>query len=188
MLQVTRYMKLLACLGNPGKEYENNRHNAGFMFADYVVNKYQISNINYHYDKYLHSEISEIPIDNKSVFLIKPQTFMNASGESLSACIARFSPRISDDLFVIHDDLDIPLGKFKIQKGEGPKLHNGIESIEKHLKTKDFWRVRIGIDNRNSEKRIDGETYVLQDFTAEEKNILTTDIFPKILSRLKPLL
>ena len=77
-----------------------------------------------------------------------------------------------DDLIVAHDDLDIPLGKFKIQKGEGPRLHNGISSIEKALGSKDFWRIRIGVDNRDTAKRIDGETYVLQDFTRGEKAIL----------------
>ncbi len=181
-------MKLLVCLGNPGKEYENNRHNVGYMFADYVVNKYQISNIKYHYDKYLHSEISEIAINNKPIFLAKPQTFMNKSGEAVFSCVTRYALDSMRNLIVVHDDLDIPLGKFKIQKGEGPKLHNGIESVERHLKTKDFWRIRIGIDNRNPEKRIDGETYVLQDFTAEEKNILITEIFPKILTRLHTIL
>jgi PTH1 family peptidyl-tRNA hydrolase len=88
------------------------------------------------------------------------------------------------NLVVIHDDLDIPLGKFKIQQGVGPLLHNGIASIENAIGTKDFFRVRIGVDNRTPENRVDGETYVLQDFTPEEKKIIF-DLFPQIFSRLK---
>ena len=88
-----------------------------------------------------------------------------------------------ENLYVVHDDLDIPLGKFHIQFGVGPQLHNGLESIEQHLNTKDFWRIRIGVDNRKSPA--DGETYVLNDFTNEEKSLLEEQIFPKILSQLK---
>ena len=91
-------------------------------------------------------------------------------------------------LIIVHDDLDIPLGKFHIQFGVGPPLHNGLESIEQHLKTKDFWRVRIGVDNRNPEQKIPGETYVLQNFTEEEIKDLKEVIFPKITSQLKTLL
>ena len=90
----------------------------------------------------------------------------------------------TSNLFVVHDDLDLPLGKFKIQKGVGPRLHNGIESIENHLMTKDFFRVRIGIDNRTPENWIDGETYVLQDFRPEEKEKIY-NLFPDISARLK---
>ena len=74
----------------------------------------------------------------------------------------------SSDLWVIHDDLDIPVGSYKIQKGKGPKLHKGILSIEQELGTEDFWRVRVGVDNRKPEERISGEEYVLQDFSGGE--------------------
>lgn len=85
--------------------------------------------------------------------------------------VAQYSLNTSD-LWIIHDDLDIPLGAFKIQKGKGPKVHNGILSIEEKLGTDDFWRVRIGIDNRSSQDKIPGERYVLEDFTPEERKIL----------------
>lgn len=92
------------------------------------------------------------------------------------------------NLIVIHDDLDIPLGKFHIQKGVGPKLHNGLESIEQNLKSKDFWRLRIGVDNRLPERWTDGIKYVLQDFLSEEKIKLEKEVFPKIFSQLKTFL
>jgi len=79
---------------------------------------------------------------------------------------------LSTDLYIVHDDLDIKLGEYKIQKGKGPKVHKGINSIEKALGTDDFWRVRVGVDNRDSNNRTPGEQYVLQDFTSEEKEIL----------------
>lgn len=170
-------MKLIVGLGNPGEEYIHNRHNVGFMFLDYLIEQYKITNSTYKIDKYLHAEILQL---TKDIVLVKPTTFMNLSGKAVTACIARYKLHVTEDVFVIHDDLDIPLGKFKIQKGNGPLMHNGIDSIEEHLHTKDFWRVRIGVDNRTPEKRIPGETYVLQDFTEAEQKQLQT-VFTSIV-------
>lgn len=182
-------MKLIIGLGNPGEKYQNNRHNVGFMFLDYLL-KNQRSNIKdlpagrqgqndnskFKYDKYLLSDIYHLSSD---IILAKPQTFMNNSGLAVNKLIKKFIPHFAgEDLVVIHDDLDVPLGKFHIQK-TGPKLHNGIESIEKTLGAKDFLRVRIGVDNRDPDKRIDGETYVLQNFLAEEK-IIINHVFKQI--------
>jgi PTH1 family peptidyl-tRNA hydrolase len=208
-------MKLIIGLGNPGDKYKNNRHNIGFMFVDYIVNelvslrvnelnKYQILNIknqkyisnikNFEYEKKLQSDIFKVNINGESIILAKPQTFMNKSGLAVKKLISNYKLQISN-LYVVHDDLDIPLGKFKIQKGVGPKLHNGVESIEKELGTKDFWRVRMGIDNRQQRLTkylcddrlidnkqtgwVDGETYVLQDFTKEEKEMIGK-VFKKV--------
>ncbi len=177
-------MKLIVGLGNPGKKYEHNRHNVGFMFVDYLSAHLQTITHNlpptiFKSDKYLLSEIAELRINNNKIILVKPQTFMNKSGSAIKSCVARYMLNTTEDMAVIHDDLDIPLGKFKIQKGSGPKLHNGLESIEKVLSTKDFWRIRIGVDNRQATGYVDGETYVLQDFKEEEKNGLP-DLFFKI--------
>lgn len=101
----------------------------------------------------------------------KTGTFMNESG--------KFA-RGKKDFVIVHDDLDLPLGKYKIQFGVGPKVHYGIQSVENELRTKDFWRVRIGVDNRDPDNRIPGDVYVLQDFTAEEKQILE-GVFDAIL-------
>lgn len=101
----------------------------------------------------------------------KTDTFMNESGVFVKKMLkARgISP---DNLYIIHDDLDIKLGEYKIQFGKGPKVHHGIESIDEALGTRDYWRIRVGIENRDPEDKISGETYVLQDFTNEEKIIL----------------
>lgn len=195
-------MILIVGLGNPGKKYQNNRHNVGFQFVDYLIenlkilnpksqipNKFQVLNYKFQKDKYLDSEIARLLYDRTRVVLAKPQTFMNNSGLAVKKLATKLFPPNTyyltlNSLIIVHDDLDVPLGKFHIQFGVGPQLHNGLESIENHLKTKDFWRVRIGVDNRQ-QKWIDGETYSLQNFLSQEKKLLETEIFPKIFTQLK---
>src|SRR5438105_10350247 len=116
-------MKIVVGLGNPKEEYASTRHNVGFM----LVNK--LTNLN---------------LPNTKLF--KSSVFMNDSGKFVKKI---FKSKNLDDLVIIHDDLDIPLGSYKIQKGKGPKLHNGLLSIEKELGKDDFWRIRIGVDNRS---------------------------------------
>ncbi len=156
-------MILIIGLGNPGKKYINNRHNVGHMFVDYLTENQKLK-----------------------VKIIKTDCYMNQSGVFVKKLVSRYTLHPTPyTLIIVHDDLDIPLGKFHIQFGVGPQLHNGLESIENHLKTKDFWRVRIGIDNRPTDKRIPGETYTLQNFLPNEKNFLKTEIFPQIFSQFK---
>jgi len=160
-------MILIVGLGNPGKKYINNRHNVGHVFVDYLL-----ENQNY----------------NSKIKIMKTDCFMNLSGIFVKKLIEKYKmnlPAGGENLIIVHDDLDIPLGKFHIQFGVGPQLHNGLESIENHLKTKDFWRIRIGVDNRLPDKKVSGEIYTLQNFLSQEKKLLETEIFPKILSQLK---
>lgn len=182
-------MKLIVGLGNSGEKYKNNRHNVGFMSIDYLVEKLK----NFKVKKFERNKMLYVACFMfHDFFLAKPQTFMNQSGKAIKKLLSNFKTFRLSNLIVIHDDLDIPLGKFKIQKGVGPKLHKGIESIEKELGRQDFWRVRIGIDNRliDNKKRawVDGETYVLQDFTGEEKQIIVNQVFPEVFERLKIIL
>ena len=153
-------MMLIVGLGNPGPKYQNNRHNVGYMFIDYINKQ----------------------IKNEKIKIVKTNVFMNNSGIAVNKLVRNLKLEI-ENLIVIHDDLDIPLGKFHIQFGVGPQLHNGLESIENHLKTKDFWRIRIGVDNRLPDNKILGETYALQNFLSDEKKLLETEIFPKIFSK-----
>ena len=142
-------MRLLIGLGNPGEKYKGNRHNVGHMVVEVLLEKGA----------------------KKNLIAKKSDVFMNNSGELVKKILDRYKLKAAD-LWVIHDDLDIPLGSYKIQKGKGPRLHNGINSIEEVLGSEDFWRVRVGVDNRNPEDRISGEEYVLQDFSAEEAKLL----------------
>lgn len=195
-------MKLIVGLGNPGDKYKNNRHNVGFMFIDYIMKNLQILNYqlpitNQHQilnDKYQKNPLTIIYRLSPDLILAKPQTFMNNSGLAVIGLIKNFKLKI-ENLIVIHDDLDIPLGKFKIQS-TGPRLHNGLDSIEKCLLTKDFLRVRVGVDARpsndptriqqiNSQSRmVSGETYVLSDFIHEERKLID-QVFNKIFTQLK---
>lgn len=148
-------MKLIIGLGNPGEEYKSTRHNVGYMVID---------------------ELKTQKLKLKSAFVSKTNTFMNESGEFVKHLISQY-PNISiSDIYIVHDDLDIKLGEYKIQFGRGPRDHNGILDIEDKLGTKDFWRVRVGIDNRPLDNKPMGEEYVLQNFTTEELEKLRTVI------------
>lgn len=146
-------MKLIVGLGNPGEKYKNNRHNVGYMFIE-------------------HLEKIGLP---DGVVAKKTNTFMNDSGEAVKKLV-NFYKVSPEDLYVVHDDLDIPLGQHKIQLGVGPKVHKGVASVEQFLIESEFWRIRIGVDNRDSQNRLPGEQYVLQDFTGEEKEIVKNTI------------
>jgi peptidyl-tRNA hydrolase, PTH1 family len=164
-------MKLIVGLGNPGEKYEKTRHNVGFMVIDALAST-KVDSGKWMMDRKHHTLYTK----HNSLLLAKPQTFMNNSGDSVSSLASYFKIHNSD-LYVVHDDLDIRLGEYKIQFGVGPKVHNGVNSIEEKLGTKDFWRVRVGMDNREAAgpegplaRR--GEEYVLQNFNDDEKEIL----------------
>lgn len=185
---------LLIGLGNPGEKYRGTRHNAGKMLAGWMRDEGRGKR-----------EEGEWEI-------METDCFMNESGSWLKSQLKKMvsdglhgkdgnnpnNPSPLNHLVIIHDDLDIPLGKFKIQFGKGPRLHNGVLSVEQALGTKEFWRIRIGIDNRLTGQQADrltgqqvnrlkntdsGEDYVLERFTAAEKKILES-VFPDIRDRL----
>lgn len=174
-------MKLIIGLGNPGKKYENNRHNVGFHVAEALAIKLSGDGAikQWRDDKKFGSSLLTL---DSSLILAKPQTFMNDSGRAVAKLVNWYKIE-PNDVYVIHDDLDISLGAYKIQKGKGPRLHYGVQSIEKALGTEDFWRVRIGVDNRSNENRTPGEQYVLQDFTEEEMETVN-EVIDKIIKEL----
>jgi len=187
-------MKLIVGLGNPGEKYTHNRHNVGFMFVDYLVNMF-VNRVTYNVerfkgDKYLKSEIATLHDTRYTlhdIILAKPQTFMNKSGDAVAACLSRYTLHdLRNELIIVHDDLDIPFGKFKIQM-QGPKAHNGLTDIQNKLRTMDFLRIRIGVDARPAENRMNGEEYVLQNFTEEEQSQLP-ELFKTIAERFEPFL
>lgn len=162
-------MQLIIGLGNPGDRYINTRHNVGFQITDVLRS---VANGNaWQEEKKLYALISKLP--TADILLAKPTTFMNESGVAVSKIVNFFKIK-HDDVYIIHDDLDIKLGEYKIQLGVGPKNHNGLLSIYEKLATQNFWHVRVGIDNRckNNELRIPGEEYVLQSFGSGEYKIL----------------
>jgi len=172
-------MILIVGLGNPDSKYQNNRHNVGFQFVNYIAPLIHCSIVR---KEKLFTTMKQL--DSETIILAKPNTFMNNSGIAVRKLTDNFKIK-NEKLIIVHDDLDIPLGKFHVQFASGPQLHNGLESIEQHLKTKDFYRIRIGVDNRQPDIKIPGETYALQNFLLDEKKVLETEIFPKIFTQMK---
>jgi len=158
-------MKLIVGLGNPGTKYAKTRHSVGYMTIEVIKLKFTNPQIHKSNSKFK-AEVWE----EGGMILAKPTTFMNESGVAVSA-LSKFYKLSSNNLFVIHDDLDIPLGTYKIQLGRGPKTHKGLLSVYENLGTKDFWHVRIGVENR-ADKTISGEAYTLMPFEPEEKKII----------------
>jgi PTH1 family peptidyl-tRNA hydrolase len=168
-------MKLFVGLGNPQPKYFNNRHNVGYMAIDALnmlfSRKYKRKPPVFS-QKFLQSIIFDY---SPFAVLTKPRKFMNDSGIAVKKLIEAYKIKTTN-LYVIHDDLDIPIGEYKIQMAKGPKDHNGLKSIEQELGTDQFGRIRIGIENRDPNKRVSGEEYVLQDFTDSEKRIINWTI------------
>jgi PTH1 family peptidyl-tRNA hydrolase len=152
-------MNLIIGLGNPGRQHENTRHNVGFMVLDKISN-------NFKFVKKFNCEIAKL---GDAIFA-KPQTFMNLSGQAVQA-IMSFYKINSEDLVVIHDDLDIELGDFKIQKNRSSAGHNGVQSIIDSIGTKDFTRIRVGI--KNEQPNIVAEKFVLGRFGKEELGVVS---------------
>lgn len=156
-------MRLMVGLGNPGPTYTLTRHNAGVRFVEALADRLVSP---YGWRKHKGIRVFE----SKEWILVKSEdVFMNESGRMLE----EFMGKIKDkklELWVAHDDLDIRLGEYKIQKGKGPKVHGGVNSIEQRVGSKGFYRVRLGIDNRVL--AIKGEEYVLQRFSLEENEVV----------------
>ncbi len=168
-------IKLIVGLGNPGKEYENTRHNVGFLFIDQIKKSLDIKE--FKLEKKLFSEIAEAEIP-----LAKPQTFMNKSGDAVSA-LAKFRKIKPENILVVHDDIDILWGNFKFSFGRSSAGHKGVESIIKTLKTKNFWRLRIGIQP-TLKKHTSADKIILKKFTPTELKTLNQTI-AKIISVFK---
>ncbi len=179
-------MKLIVGLGNPGEKYEKNRHNVGYMVVDRLVEELRVRGygLQQQWKRSTKGKLQYIwfDVDREKIELIKPQVFMNDSGISTAYAYKNHPELKHDIIHIIHDDLDLKLGSYKIQKGKGPREHKGILSIEKELGTKDFWRVRVGIENR-IKNHISGERYVLQDFTKEER-VVIKQVIDKIVEEL----
>ncbi|MBN1618799.1 aminoacyl-tRNA hydrolase [Candidatus Dojkabacteria bacterium] len=170
-------MKIILGLGNIGQKYENTRHNAGFLFVNELRNF--LGNDTLHdvkdwkYDEKYLSEICEAKSGESSrIILAKPSTLMNRSGLAALRLVSYFNIDADKDFILVHDDLDLELGKFKIQRSVAPKKHNGVNDVELKLLKKEFFRVRLGVDSRLGDRTIPGDAYVLSKFSEEELAVL----------------
>lgn len=169
-------MKLIVGLGNPGKEYENTRHNAGFKFIDKFAHS---QNLDFNKEKF-EGLYTEFNYNSEKIILLKPQKYMNLSGEVVIKFKEFYKININD-ILIICDDLDTPLGKIKLKYKGSSGGHNGLKNIENHLHSNEYKRIKIGISNDKDHDRID---YVIGKMPKDELNILekVTDEAPQILN------
>ncbi len=167
-------MKLIVGLGNPGQVYAHNRHNIGFICLKHLARTQGIKLDK----KQSKARIGRGEVAGAEVVLARPQTYMNLSGESVILLVRKFNIKLGD-LLVIHDDLDLPLGKIRISRGSSSGGHKGASSIIYSLGSQDFARLRVGIGRPapvggyNQIGEDDIVRYVLNDFTGEEKRVIT---------------
>jgi len=155
-------MFLVVGLGNPGSGYAANRHNIGFMAADELVRRYSFGS----WRKKFQGQISEGELNGQKVLVLKPETFMNLSGQSVGE-VLRFYKIPVEDVIVLHDELDLPPGKLRVKRGGGHGGHNGLRSIDAHC-GKEYRRVRLGIGHPGDKSRVHG--HVLGDFSKAEQD------------------
>jgi PTH1 family peptidyl-tRNA hydrolase len=160
-------MKIIVGLGNPGEKYKNTRHNLGFMVVDEAARKFlPLKETKWEEDKQANALVLRLP---PNILLVKPLTFMNASGKAVVKLASSFKLQASS-IWVVHDDIDLPLGKIKIRLGGGSAGHRGIESIIKELGTDKFVRFRLGIGHPGRGKDDAVEKYVLREFDINERS------------------
>jgi len=165
-------MKIIVGLGNIGEKYENTRHNVGFMFIDEIireVDKKLGKDVSIEEIPKFKAEIGKFSYEGEDFLLVKPTTFMNLSGEAISK-ILNFYKETPSNLFVIYDDIDLPLSKIRIRNTGSAGTHNGMKSVIQQLGTENFTRIRIGIESRgvSSPKQQDISDFVLSRFKEEE--------------------
>jgi PTH1 family peptidyl-tRNA hydrolase len=169
-------MKLIIGLGNPGQDYSRSRHNIGFMCLKHFAHEHAIS-----FDKkQADARTGRGIVEGIEVVLAKPQTYMNLSGQSVNRLMHKFKLKPSD-IIVIHDDMDLPLGKVRIRAGGSSGGHKGIDSIIRDIGTRDFIRIKVGIgrpekdsdDNCNDDDIVD---FVLNSFSPDEKKLIEPSI------------
>lgn len=177
-------MKLIVGLGNPGEKYKQTRHNAGFMALDYILGEsdgYIEAMLSHEFK----SEVHTIKKGAEKIIFLKPQTYMNDSGQALKVICNFYKLDYKTDLIIIHDEVDLPFGTMKLASNSSAAGHNGVQSIIDNLGTQDFQRLRIGVETRASRAELPTDAFVLQDFTDEELRALDQEIFPKIKTEIE---
>lgn len=173
-------MKIIVGLGNIGNEYEGTRHNAGFMFLDLMASCREIAPadnvILFHTEKKFEADIAETQVNGEKLLLVKPATYMNASGKA-TAKILDFYKVDFKDLIVVSDDVDLPLGTIRVRKEGSSGGHKGLQNIIDSIKSEDFTRIRIGIASKNEKKsETDTRDFVLEKFSKREQPIIEKTI------------
>ncbi|OGS93257.1 MAG: aminoacyl-tRNA hydrolase [Gallionellales bacterium GWA2_59_43] len=159
-------IRLIVGLGNPGREYESTRHNAGFWWLEEFARTH---NLSFRSEAKFHGLAARGQLHGHEVFLLKPQTFMNVSGRAVGALV-QFYKIAPAEILVVHDELDLQPGVAKLKLGGGHGGHNGLKDIIAHLGTKDFWRLRLGIGHPGERNEV--VNFVLNDPRREERALI----------------
>ncbi len=194
---------LIIGLGNPGKNYEKNRHNAGFMALNFLAHFMGVSD--WKENKKLKSLVAKIDPgfhrdDKNTIIFAKPMTFMNESGMAVAA-LAKYYKIKPENIIIVYDELDLPFGTLRVRNSGSAAGHNGLKSIIQHLGTDEFWRIRIGIKNELADLpanglsrrrwqagKIPAEKFVLSNFSAKELDKLKKEILPELVTKLTELI
>jgi len=179
-------MIIIVGLGNPAKKFKNTPHNIGFE----TINRFQKENNfpNFSFSKKFQAKISEKKINQKKVILLKPQTFMNSSGETVASTINFYKIKPTpESIWVVHDDIDLKMGNLKISNNRGSGGHKGVKSIIDKIKTKNFTRFRIGI--KPEKEKVATDKFVLKKLNKDQKKIIkeviqkTTQALPAAINK-----
>ncbi len=174
-------MKIIACLGNPGRKYNKNRHNTGFIIGKEITKEFDISLRK----KSFHSHYGTGKIDGEDILLLLPATFMNKSGLAVKAALQYYNED-PDNLIVVHDEIELPFGEIRTKFGGGHKGHNGIRSITQELNTADFHRLRVGV-GRPSNPAMEVADYLLSNFTKDELKKIE-ELSPAIIDQIRSII
>ena len=183
-------MKIIVGLGNIGNKYLKNRHNVGFIALDILTQQFEKEGIaiNWKEEKKLKATTAKVPYGDEILYLVKPSTLMNLSGQAVNQ-ILNFFKEPAANLVVIYDDIDLPLGEIRMREKGSAGTHNGMKSIIQEIGTQEFKRIRIGIESRGelSPKQQDLSSFVLSDFREEEIPLLVQGV-NKTLAQLSELI
>jgi peptidyl-tRNA hydrolase, PTH1 family len=178
-------MKLIVGLGNPGDKFKETRHNAGWLALDYFQHGMETINCQSKFGSLIcevhfspHTDHASGKIEK--VFFVKPQTFMNRSGEAVRELCQFYKVDPKKDVLIVHDEADLPLGSYRIANNSSAAGHNGVKNIFEELGTQEIKRLRIGVESRESRNDLPTDVFVLQPFKPTEIGILNTEVFPKV--------
>jgi peptidyl-tRNA hydrolase, PTH1 family len=177
-------MKIIVGLGNPGKQYEKTRHNLGFLVLDFLQGIYDFPCFNK--DTKLRAEVSLAHISGEKVLLVKPQTFMNLSGESL-ILIKNFYKLSEEDFIILYDDKDMTFGKIRMRKEGSAGGHNGIKSIIQYFGST-FLRIKVGIADEEKMSYQDTSSFVLDNFSKDSLQDISESVAPQVQKMIEELL
>ena len=176
-------MKLIVGLGNPGFKYAQTKHNVGFIVLDQALKLNKMSFSEFKLKKKFNALISEGTLDEEKTMLVKPQTYMNKSGESINALINFYKLNPKKDILIIYDDIDLPIGEIRTT-GKSAAGHKGMQSIIDIMGTNEIQRIRIGIRPPAERPKIPTDKFVLQNFTKEEKRTVSK-VIEQVIDKIK---